>query len=167
MTSPATPAPASAAVPAAERDCSRLGEPARRVVRAVVTRDPLDVQEHASLVADAAAGAVVTFSGVVRDHDHGRPVERLEYLGHPSAADVLLRVAQEVAERFPVDAVAVSHRVGPLAIGECALAVAVSAAHRHQAFEAAGTLVDEVKRQVPIWKHQHLGDGSAEWVACP
>ena len=148
-------------------DTSRVVEPARRVVRAQVGDGVLDVAEHARLVADAAAGAVVTFAGVVRDHDHGRVVVRLEYVGHPSAPEVLARVAADVAARCPVDAVAVSHRLGHLAIGDCALAVAVSAAHRQEAFAAAALLVDEVKEHLPVWKHQHFGDGTGEWVACP
>ena len=148
-------------------DSSRLSEPARRVVRAEVGEAVLDVSEHAAAVSDVAAGAVVTFAGVVRDHDHGRPVERLEYVGHPSAGDLLREVAQDVAQRCPVDAVAVSHRLGHLAVGECALAVAVSAAHRREAFEAAALLVDEVKRRLPVWKHQRFSDGTSEWVACP
>ncbi|PPK97413.1 molybdopterin synthase catalytic subunit [Kineococcus xinjiangensis] len=148
-------------------DASRVTEPARRVVRADVGDSALDVSEHAAAVADVVAGAVVTFAGVVRDHDHGRAVERLEYVAHPSAGDVLAEVAQDVARRCRVDAVAVSHRVGHLAVGDCALAVAVSAAHRREAFEAAALLVDEVKRRLPVWKHQHFSDGTSEWVACP
>jgi len=137
------------------------------VHRAVVTTDPLDVAEHAALVDAPAAGAVVTFAGVVRDHDHGRAVLGLEYSGHPTAGDVLARVVAEVVADLEVDAVAVSHRLGALAIGDVALAVAVSAAHRGQAFEACSRLVDEVKAQLPVWKHQAFDDGTSEWVACP
>ena len=151
----------------APADASRITEPAHRVLRAAVLDAALDVSEHAALVSDAAAGAVVTFSGVVRDHDHGRAVEVLEYSAHPSAGEVLQRVAREVAGRCPVDAVAVSHRLGRLAVGDCALAVAVSAAHRQEAFAAAALLVDEVKRQLPVWKHQRFRDGGSEWVGCP
>ncbi|GAA4960728.1 molybdenum cofactor biosynthesis protein MoaE [Kineococcus glutinatus] len=154
-------------IPSAARDASRLTEPARRVVRTEVVDAPLDVAEHAALVSDAAAGAVVTFAGVVRDHDCGRGVERLRYVGHPSAPDVLRAVAADVAARCRVDAVAVSHRLGDLEVGDCALAVAVSAAHRHEAFAAAALLVDEVKRLLPVWKHQHFADGTREWVASP
>ena len=151
----------------AEPDSSRTSEPGRRVLRAVVTAEPLDVSAHADLVADSVAGAVVTFSGVVRDHDHGRHVERLQYVGHPSAGDVLARVVAAVAADAPVDAVAVSHRLGHLAVGECALAVAVSAAHRAEAFATCARLVDEVKEHLPVWKRQWFADGSGEWVACP
>lgn len=148
-------------------DTSRLREPARRVVRAEVTTAPLVVDEHAAAVDDRAAGAVVTFAGVVRDHDRGREVSGIEYVSHPSAHRVLVEVVADVAARFPVDAVAVSHRLGPLAIGDAALVVAVAAAHRQEAFAAASEMVDEVKHRLPVWKHQHFADGGDEWVACP
>ncbi|MEO7193958.1 MAG: bifunctional molybdenum cofactor biosynthesis protein MoaC/MoaB [Pseudonocardiaceae bacterium] len=138
------------------------------VLRAVVTEQPLDVEEHARLVARRAAGAVVSFSGVVRDHDGGRGVRALEYSSHPRASDVIARVAAEITEAHPaVLGLAVSHRIGALAIGDSALACAVSAAHRGVAFAACSALVDEVKRQVPIWKRQEFADGSQEWVNCP
>lgn len=138
------------------------------LLRAVVGEDPLDVEEHARLVGTAAAGAVVTFAGVVRDSDGGRGVRALEYSGHPSAGDVIARVAAEVVAAHPaVQALAVSHRIGPLGIGDAALACAVSSAHRREAFEACAALVDEVKAQLPIWKRQEFADGSEEWVNCP
>lgn len=148
-------------------DRSRLDEPGRRVVLAAVGAQPLDEAAHRVLVADRAAGAVVTFAGVVRDHDHGAAVLRLEYVAHPSARQIVEEVAAEVAGRFPVDAVAVSHRTGPLDIGEAALVVAVAAAHRGEAFEAASELVEQVKHRLPVWKHQFLADGTDEWVNCP
>jgi molybdopterin synthase catalytic subunit len=132
-----------------------------------VTTDPLDVSTHEHVVAGAAVGAVVSFSGVVRDHDHGRAVRELTYEGHPSAADVLDEVAKEIAADPDVYAVAVSHRVGRLAIGDVALAAAVSTAHRAAAFAACARLVDEVKARLPIWKHQIFTDGTDEWVNCP
>jgi molybdenum cofactor synthesis domain-containing protein len=138
------------------------------VVRAVVTEDPLDVEEHARMVAQSAAGAVVSFSGVVRDHDAGRGVSGLEYTSHPRAGDVITRVAAQIAAAHPeVLGLAVSHRIGPLAIGDSALACAVAAAHRAAAFAACAALVDEVKGQLPIWKRQEFSDGSEEWVNSP
>jgi len=111
---------------------------------------------------------VVSFSGAVRDHDGGRAVRALEYSGHPGASDVITRVAAQVLAAHPkVLALAVSHRIGPLAIGDSALACAVSAAHRGEAFAACAALVDEVKLQLPIWKRQEFADGSEEWVNCP
>ncbi|MFD0823963.1 molybdenum cofactor biosynthesis protein MoaE, partial [Micromonospora zhanjiangensis] len=102
----------------------RTGTPGAPLV--AVTTEPLDLAAHEAAVADRRAGAVVSFQGVVRDHDHGRQVTRLEYEGHPSADEVLRQVAAEVAADPAVYAVAVSHRLGPLAIGEVALVAAVS-----------------------------------------
>ena len=149
------------------RDTSRIAPPARVVVRAEVTSDVIDPAAHARDVARASAGAVVTFSGDVRDHDGGRAVLAIEYVAHPSAARVLAQVAADVAARTDVDALAVSHRLGALTVGDCALAVAVSAAHRAEAFAAAALLVDEVKRLLPVWKRQVFADGTDEWVDCP
>jgi molybdenum cofactor synthesis domain-containing protein len=138
------------------------------VVRAEISETPVSAAEHAALVNSRAAGAVVTFEGVVRDHDHGRGVTELEYSGHPSAKDVIADVAAEVAARHPeVQALAVSHRLGHLAIGDVALACAVAAAHRREAFAVCAELVDEVKAKLPIWKRQVFTDGTDEWVNCP
>lgn len=135
------------------------------VLRAAVGEEPLDVAEHAALVEQAAAGAVVTFAGVVRDHDGGRSVRGLDYSAHPTAEKVVAQVAADVAARASgVRAVAVSHRVGRLAIGDVALACAVAAEHRREAFETCAELVDEVKRLLPVWKHQGFTDGTDEWV---
>ncbi len=138
------------------------------VLRAEVTESLLSVDEHAALVANDASGAVVTFSGVVRDHDGGKGVTSLEYEGHPSAKSVIEEVAADVATRHKgVRALAVSHRIGPLAIGDVALACAVAAEHRREAFAACADLVDDVKARLPIWKHQSFTDGTDEWVNCP
>ncbi len=128
---------------------------------------PLDLAAHETAVADARAGAVVSFQGVVRDHDHGRGVTLLEYEGHPTAENVLREVAEEVAADPDVYAVAVSHRVGTLGIGDVALVAAVSTAHRAAAFAACARLVDEAKARLPIWKRQVFTDGAEEWVNCP
>jgi molybdopterin synthase catalytic subunit len=133
-------------------------------VTIAVTTDPLDVAAHERAVAHPAAGAVVTFQGVVRDHDEGRGVSALEYEAHPSAGSILAEVAAEIAARPEVYAVAVSHRVGPLAVGDVALVAAVSTAHRAAAFTACADLVDEVKARLPVWKRQVFADGTQEWV---
>jgi molybdopterin synthase catalytic subunit len=132
-----------------------------------IGEEPLLVSEHEAAVADQRAGAVVSFAGVVRDHDHGRDVVRLEYEGHPTALDVLRAVAEEIAADPDVIAIAVSHRVGPLEVGDIALAAAVSTAHRAAAFAACARLVDRVKEKLPIWKHQIFANGTDEWVNCP
>jgi molybdopterin synthase catalytic subunit len=141
-----------------------MGSVAERVRHASVDEGGISVAEMSAAVADPRCGAVVTFDGVVRDHDGGRGVERLEYSAHPSAAAVIAEVAAEIAERYPDTLVAVAHRVGPLAIGETALACAVAAPHRKQAFVACDELVDTVKQRVPVWKHQVFEDGQSEWV---
>ena len=134
---------------------------------AAISDQPLDVAAHEAAVAHPAAGATVSFAGVVRDHDGGRSVTELEYVGHPSAEQIIRELAEEFASRPDVHAVAVSHRVGMLGIGDVALACAVSASHRGQAFTACAELVDEVKARLPIWKRQVFTDGEEEWVACP
>ncbi len=146
---------------------ARLDAPARRVAIAAVSTEPLDAAAHVDAVGGPAAGATVSFSGVVRDHDAGRSVQLLRYVGHPSAAAVVERVAEAVAAAHLVDAVAVSHRLGDLVVGDVALVVAVSAAHRREAFEAAEALVEAVKAELPVWKHQVFTDGTDEWVSCP
>ena len=112
------------------------------------------------------AGGIALFAGAVRDHDHGYPVTGLTYVAHPSAGAELRRVAAAVAEKYPVHAIAAVHRVGDLRIGELAVVVAVSCAHRGDAFDACRMLIDELKATVPIWKHQRFEDGSSEWVGC-
>jgi molybdopterin synthase catalytic subunit len=134
---------------------------------AEVTTERLDVSAHERAVADPSAGAVVCFEGVVRDHDGGRGVVALEYEAHPSAGTVIAQVAAEIAADPRVYALAVSHRVGKLDIGDVALVVAVSTAHRGAGFELCARLVDEVKDRLPVWKRQVFDDGTEEWVNCP
>ena len=132
-----------------------------------VVDTPLSLEAHEEAVSDRRAGAVVSFQGVVRDHDHGRGVTLLEYEGHPSAATVLREVAELIAADPDVYAVAVSHRVGTLRIGDVALVASVSTAHRAAAFAACARLVDETKARLPVWKRQVFTDGTTEWVNCP
>lgn len=135
------------------------------VLLAQVTEDVLSIAEHEALVAHDGAGAVVSFAGIVRDHDGGRGVQALDYSAHPTAAALVAEVAADVAARSAgVRRVAVSHRVGPLAVGDVALACAVSADHRGAAFTACALLVDEVKARIPVWKRQVFADGTEEWV---
>jgi molybdopterin synthase catalytic subunit len=136
-------------------------------VRSLLTTAALDVAEHEAAVAHPAAGAVVSFAGVVRDHDGGRSVSRLTYEAHPSAEAVLAEIAADIAKDPSVYALAVSHRVGDLAIGHVALAAAVATAHRAEAFAVCARLVNEVKAHLPVWKHQIFSDGTDEWVNSP
>lgn len=137
-----------------------------KVLLAQVGEETIDADRIRALVNLREAGAVVMFSGDVRDHDHGRAVTSLTYEVHPTAQSVLLEVAQQIAAEHPVLAIAVVHRVGPIAIGESALVAAVSSAHRGEAFAACSALVDLTKERLPVWKHQVFADGTDEWVNC-
>jgi molybdopterin synthase catalytic subunit len=135
------------------------------VIRLAELRDaPLSVDEVHGAVTDPAAGGIALFVGAVRDHDHGRGVLRLRYSAHPSAEAELRRVAEKIVADYPVLALAAVHRIGALDVGDLAVVVAVSSAHRGEAFDACRALIDELKRSVPIWKHQHFADGGSEWV---
>jgi molybdopterin synthase catalytic subunit len=134
-------------------------------IRLAELRDePLSVDEVMRAVTDPRSGGIALFTGMVRDHDKGRPVRRLTYSAHPSAAAELHRVAGKIAASYDLRAVAAVHRLGPLSVGEIAVIVAVSSPHRGDAFDACRALIDEVKSAVPIWKHQEFGDGGSEWV---
>ncbi len=136
-----------------------------RVLRAEITEQPVHLAELEALVADEAAGAVVGFAGMIRDHDGGRSVIRLEYSAHPSAQDALAEVLADVARQARgVRALAACHRIGTLAVGDAALVAAVAADHRGAAFETCAQLVDAIKERLPVWKHQFFDDGSDEWV---
>ncbi len=137
-------------------------------IRLLAIRDtPLSVDEVFAAVGDDAAGGTALFVGTVRNHDGGADVDRLGYSCHPSAQDELRRVAEKVAVDFPVRALAAVHRVGDLEVGDLAVVVAVSCPHRGEAFEACRRLIDDLKHEVPIWKHQTFSDGTEEWVgAC-
>ena len=124
---------------------------------------PLHAQEVIEAVSGPHYGALSVFLGVVRDHDGGKPVQALEYSAHPSALGRLREVAEKVSADYDAQ-LAVVHRVGALAIGDIAVALAAAAAHRGQAYEASRALIDQLKEQVPIWKHQTFIDGSDEWV---
>ena len=136
-----------------------------RILRAALVDGPISLTEHEELVANDAAGAVVGFAGVVRNHDGGRDVVRLEYSAHPLAEQTLFEALAEVAAQATgVRAMAASHRVGSLHIGDAALVAAVAADHRAAAFEACARLVDTVKERLPVWKLQFFADGTDEWV---
>ncbi|WP_309073588.1 molybdenum cofactor biosynthesis protein MoaE [Paenarthrobacter sp.] len=139
------------------------------VVSAVLSAEPISVDQAITAVESDTAGAVVSFSGVVRNHDGGKAVDRLSYSAHPTAHQVMSDVvAQLVAEHSGEAAQPVriwaAHRIGMLEIGDPALVCAVAAAHRGQAFAVCSELVDRVKEQVPIWKEQFFTDGTVEWV---
>lgn len=134
-----------------------------RVTLARISPAPLVVADCLAAVADPAAGGIGLFVGVVRDRDHDAAVDALTYEAHPTAE----RVLTEVCARFAgedVIAVAAEHRTGDLVVGDLAVVVAVSSVHRAEALEATHALIDAVKTEVPIWKHQRFADGTEEWV---
>jgi molybdopterin synthase catalytic subunit len=128
---------------------------------------PLDVAEVLDVLGDDASGGLTLFVGRVRDHDHDKAVEGLDYSAHPTALAKLREVCERVAEQYDVHGVAAVHRTGTLAIGDIAVVAATTAAHRGEAFEASRALIDTLKAEVPIWKHQRFGDGTEEWVGAP
>ncbi|SEA94501.1 molybdenum cofactor biosynthesis protein MoaE [Leifsonia sp. 21MFCrub1.1] len=132
-------------------------------ILAAVTGDPLDPSTVEEFVWRSDAGAVVSFQGIVRDHDGGKGVVSLDYRAHPEAETFLRECCEEVARTTGLR-VAAQHRVGSLTIGDLALIAAVAAPHRAEAFAACAELVEIIKARVPIWKRQHFTDGDSEWV---
>jgi molybdopterin synthase catalytic subunit len=132
-------------------------------ILALISAEPIDATGIEDFVMDAQKGALVTFRGIVRNHDHGLAVTSLEYSAHPDAVRFLRDCCETIAAETGLR-VAAAHRVGPLVVGDVALVAAVAAAHRGEAFAACERLVDLIKQTVPIWKRQHLVDGATEWV---
>lgn len=144
-----------------------MSQPHPRVALVDIRDDPLSLDEVSAAVRRAGHGALVTFTGIVRDHDGGRSVTALTYSAHPSATDLLATSCARIAQAHPDVVVAALHRTGELDLGDLAVVLAVGSAHRGQAFDAARHLIDDLKSTVPIWKHQVFGDGSDEWVGLP
>jgi len=129
-----------------------------------VVETPLDLARLVAAVGRADAGAIATFIGTTRDHNSGRRVTRLEYEAYPEmAVREMNRIGEQAVERFGVKAVAISHRVGVVEIGEASVAIAVSAAHRDAAFAGCRFAIDRLKEIVPIWKKEHYVGGEI-WI---
>jgi molybdopterin synthase catalytic subunit len=132
-----------------------------------LTAEPLDVRRTEAAVAHPGAGAVCSFTGVVRDHNRGEAVTRLEYEAYGGMAErEMRRIADEIAERWPGTRVAMVHRTGQLEIGEASVLISVSAPHRADAFDACRHAIDRLKESVPIWKKEHASSG-AVWLEGP
>lgn len=130
-----------------------------------LSENPIDAAALTRELAQAGAGACVVFEGWVRDHNEGRNVLRLGYQAYaPLALAEGERILAEARAKFAVVDAACVHRVGTLEIGELAVWVGVSAAHRGAAFDACRWIIDEVKRRVPIWKNEHYADGESGWL---
>lgn len=129
-----------------------------------IVEHTIDAAAVAASVGRAASGAVVTFVGTTRDHHEGRRVTRLEYEAFvPMALRELERIAATAHEQWPVEAVAVVHRIGVVPVGEASVVIAVSAAHRDAAFTACRFVIDRLKQVVPIWKKEHY-EGGEIWI---
>lgn len=129
-----------------------------------VQSEPLDPRFIESLVAHPGAGAIATFIGTVRDHGRDRAVTHLEYEAYAPAAELTLaEIGEEIRERWGVDHVAITHRVGTLAVGEASVVISVASAHRDAAFEACRYAIERIKEIVPVWKKEHYADG-AVWL---
>jgi molybdopterin synthase catalytic subunit len=132
-----------------------------------ITASPIDPEALKHALAQDDAGACVTFEGWVRDHNDGEAVVALEYEAHaPIAEQEGSAIIDEARERFAIATARCEHRIGKLAIGDCAVWVGVSSAHRGAAFDACRYIIDETKRRVPIWKKEHYRDGHSGWVNC-
>lgn len=142
-----------------------MPHPAVRLV--AISDEPLSVDSVLGSLEDPTAGGLVLFVGRVRDHDGGQGVTGLSYSAHPSALERLQDVCDRIAAEYDVSGVAAVHRVGDLGIGDLAVVVATTAGHRGSSFEASRALIDTLKAEVPIWKHQRFADGSDEWVGSP
>jgi molybdopterin synthase catalytic subunit len=128
---------------------------------------PLEPQRLQDALRHERCGGYVSFTGAVRDHNDGRQVLRLEYEAFaPLALREGARIVAEARARFGVERARCAHRVGMLQLGELAVWVGVSAAHRGEAFDACRYIIDEVKHRLPIWKKEHYRNGDSGWVNC-
>lgn len=129
-----------------------------------VQEPAIDVREVEAMVVDPRAGAIVTFSGTVRDNGRGQSVSLLEYEAYaPAAERMMAQVGEEIVSRWPVIKVAMVHRIGALTVGEVSVVIAISSAHRDAAFDASRYAIERLKEIVPIWKKEHYADGAA-WL---
>jgi molybdopterin synthase catalytic subunit len=124
----------------------------------------IDAAAVSAAVADSGAGAIVTFIGTTRNHNEGRRVSLLEYEAYPEMAlREMQKIADTARQRWPIDRVAIVHRIGTVPIGEASVVIAVSAGHRVAAFEACHFAIDRLKEVVPIWKKEHF-EGGELWI---
>jgi molybdopterin synthase catalytic subunit len=129
-----------------------------------ITRKAINLQELVEFVTDPEAGAIVTFVGTMRNNNEGRKVISLDYEAYPEMAEKeLARVGEEAKRRWKIQRMAIVHRIGPVQITESSVAIAVSAAHRQDAFEAGRFAIEEIKRTIPIWKKE-VYEGGEVWI---
>jgi molybdopterin synthase catalytic subunit len=129
-----------------------------------LTRQPIQLQELIDFVGSPEAGAIATFIGTTRNNNEGRKVIALDYDAYDEMAEAeLARLGAEARKRWPIERIAIVHRVGPVQIGEASVAIAVSAGHRQPAFEACRFAIEEIKKTVPIWKKE-VFEGGEVWI---
>lgn len=134
-------------------------------IKVELVREPIDVADVLAFVNSSQAGAVVLFLGTTREFTGGRQTASLDYDAYGAMADrKLAELASDACGRWPIVACAIVHRLGPVALGEASVAIAVSTPHRQDAFEAGKWLIDMLKIVVPIWKQEKWADGTTEWV---
>lgn len=132
-----------------------------------LTNSPIDPRELINQVRSPDAGGLATFEGWVRNHHQGRDVASLEYESFPALAEKEgNRILAEICKKYDIAHARCLHRTGHLDIGDIAIAIAVSSAHRDAAFDACRAIIDSIKSTVPIWKKEHYTDGSSLWVKC-
>jgi molybdopterin synthase catalytic subunit len=129
-----------------------------------IVNENIDIAEVIASVGDPSAGAIDIFVGTTRNHSGGKEVRSLEYQAYePMASKMMEELADEARRRWHVNTVSIVHRIGRVDIGEASVVIAVSTAHRKEAFEACRFLIDTLKKNVPIWKKEVFADGEI-WV---
>ena len=132
-----------------------------------ITEKPIELEKFFSAMPESSCGALASFAGIVRDHDHGRPVRKLYYECYTQMAQrAMENVVREAAVRWPIREIRILHRIGELQISDVAVAIAVSSVHRDEAFLACRFAIEEIKTKVPIWKKEFYKDGAHAWVLC-
>lgn len=129
-----------------------------------LTLNPINIQSVLAAVTTPGSGGIDVFIGTTRDHSNGRAVTSLEYEAYePMALRKMEQIEIQARKKWPLEKVAIVHRLGSVSIGEASVVIAVSSAHRKEAFEACRFVIDTLKKEVPIWKREHFADGTAEW----
>jgi molybdopterin synthase catalytic subunit len=137
-------------------------------VESALSAEPLDIARLLAVAHHLGAGAVVLFSGEVRDNNRGKAVAYLEYEAHgPLAEKVIAAVLLAAREKYSLRVALARHRTGRVAVGETAVVVVTASAHRGEAYAANQYIIDRIKREAPIWKREYFTDGASEWGSNP
>jgi len=132
-----------------------------------IVEEKIDPKKLYKELNDKSCGAVITFEGRVRDHNHGKQIFELHYECYiPMALKVMDKIKEEALSKYAIKQVFAVHRIGNIPIGEIAVWIAVLSVHRKEAFDACEYVIDEIKTRVPIWKLEKYKDGTMEWVEC-